>query len=146
MGDFVACEAFPNLNGGCYMGRAGALADALEWMHKHRDVIGRDDQENKWHYYNNHFPERVVLDHRQRIFTCFFGCARDRFHVTDRCQVVDSYTNEQVCFAHANGGTKWEMLAPLLRELERRGCREPSLPRKVNDYAGMGGSRFIWVE
>merc|ERR1712118_382844 len=54
--ELQACQKFPNLNGGCYMGKASAIADALEWMHEQRGRIGLDDQENKWHYYNN-FPD-----------------------------------------------------------------------------------------
>lgn len=139
-----ACEAFPNLNGGCYMGKASALADALEWMHVEvsKGTIGRDDQENKMHFYNAH-PHRVVLDHRQRIFTCFFGCVPERFRI-ENCSVISEYTGQEVCFAHANGGTTWEILEPLLRELERRGCRKPRTPRKASAYAGMATPRMIW--
>lgn len=137
-----ACRAFPYLNGGCYMGSATALADALEWMRRNGAAGGRDDQENKWHYYNR-FPDKVVLDHKQRIFSCFFGCDPAAFHVKD-CTVVSNYTGEDICFAHANGGTKFEILAPMLQELARRGCIELPRKRKASAYAGIAYPKLIW--
>uniref|UniRef100_A0A7S0AU55 Uncharacterized protein n=1 Tax=Pyrodinium bahamense TaxID=73915 RepID=A0A7S0AU55_9DINO len=124
------------------MGSAPALAHALEWMRWHGAAGGRDDQENKWHYYNR-FPDRVVLDHRQRIFNCFFDCAPEAFHV-ENCSVVSDYTGEDICIAHANGGTKFEILAPLLRELEARGCLELPRKRRASAYAGIAYPRLIW--
>merc|ERR1712157_162279 len=98
--------------------------------------IGYDDQENKMNYYN-HNMDRVVLDHKQRIFTVFFGVARDRYKVGENCTVIDSHTGQQVCIAHANGGTKWEILYPLLHELEAQGCRKKRTSRAVNTYGGL---------
>lgn len=139
------CQSFPNLNGGCYMGRAPALAEAFEWMRDKSDSeIGRNDQEQKWNYYNT-FPDKVVLDHTHQIFSCFFGGEPHKFRI-EGCSVVNDYVGKDVCFAHANGGTKWTVLAPLLKELEERGCRPPSPPRLTKPYAGMDGGPdiFLW--
>mmetsp|Transcript_55155 Transcript_55155/g.178773 ORF Transcript_55155/g.178773 Transcript_55155/m.178773 type:complete len:668 (+) Transcript_55155:484-2487(+) len=138
-----ACHKFPNLNGGCYMGSPRALADTLEWMREQGAAIGTDDQENKWHAYN-HFSDTIVLDHRQRIFTCFFGSKREGFRI-ENCTVVSDYTGEEVCFAHANGGTKWEILEPLLQELEDKGCwKSKAIRQSVRHYAGMATPAMIW--
>jgi len=140
--DLEACSAFPNLNGGVYMGTAPAVAHALEWMAWNGRAGGRDDQENKWHYYNNH-PDRVVLDHHQRIFSNFFGRPPEDFHVQN-CSVVSKRTGQEICFAHANGGTKFEILPHLLKELESRGCMTLPKKRRKGSYAGISYPKFIW--
>jgi len=137
------CQKFPHLNGGCYMGKAPALAHAFEWMRDKGHAIGRNDQEAKWNYYNT-FPDKIVLDHRQRIFSCFFGSTLDQFRI-DGCRVVSEHTGDEVCFAHANGGTKWTILAPLMQELENSGCLPRSPPRFTKPYAGeVQPSIYIW--
>eukprot|EP00928_Gymnodinium_smaydae_P057452 TRINITY_DN40690_c0_g1_i1.p1 TRINITY_DN40690_c0_g1~~TRINITY_DN40690_c0_g1_i1.p1 ORF type:complete len:703 (-),score=134.03 TRINITY_DN40690_c0_g1_i1:93-2138(-) len=139
------CAAFPNVNGGALMGTASALAEALAWMHEQGPGIGRDDQENKWHLYNHLLPlGRVALDHGQRIWSQFFGCEPEKFRLQG-CRVVNDYTGREVCFAHGNGGTKWEILQPLLRRLEEAGCRKPApKPRSSRAYAGMATPPMIW--
>lgn len=141
-----ACQTsgFPHLNGGVYMGKPHALADVLEWMREQGAAIGTDDQENKWHAYN-HFPDRIVLDHRQRIFTCLFGGFREQFHV-ENCTVVSNHTGEPACMVHANGGTKWEILMPLVQELEAQGCRQkPKRERQSSwHYSGLRTPKMIW--
>merc|ERR1712129_655282 len=107
-------------------------------------AIGRDDQENKWHLYNE-FPDKIALDHRQRIFTCLFGTSLEGYRV-ENCTVISNYTGEQVCLVHGNGGTKWEILMPLIQELEAQGCRKPldrQFPRHRH-YAGLGSPKMIW--
>eukprot|EP00933_Yihiella_yeosuensis_P025275 TRINITY_DN19628_c3_g1_i1.p1 TRINITY_DN19628_c3_g1~~TRINITY_DN19628_c3_g1_i1.p1 ORF type:complete len:783 (-),score=105.55 TRINITY_DN19628_c3_g1_i1:339-2657(-) len=137
------CQAFPNLNGGCVMGRAEALAQGFEWMREKRKLglIGRDDQENKMHFYNHH-QDRVALDHQQRLFNNFFATPPETFRV-EGCSVVSDITGE-VCFAHGNGGTKAEILAPLLRQLEEKGCRQSSKMLKASSYAGISQPSLIW--
>jgi len=141
--ELKACEAFPHVNGGGYMGTAAALAEALEWMNDFNEEAGGDadthlsgkDLENIYNYINR-FPEKVALDHRQRIWTCLFGTELSHFHVED-CRVRSDYIEEEVCVVHANGQTRFTILAPLLEELENKGCRKRPPPRKADPYVGV---------
>eukprot|EP00927_Polykrikos_kofoidii_P043290 TRINITY_DN37347_c0_g1_i1.p1 TRINITY_DN37347_c0_g1~~TRINITY_DN37347_c0_g1_i1.p1 ORF type:complete len:828 (-),score=103.45 TRINITY_DN37347_c0_g1_i1:53-2476(-) len=133
--DHKACQHFPFLNSGGFMGSAEALADAFDWMNQRGPSIGVDDQENAWHFYNA-FPERVALDHRQRIWSTMLFCNRSSFRV-ENCSVISDYIGGTVCFGHGNGGARRDILAPILRELEDAKCRKPPAPRKVNAYFGL---------
>eukprot|EP00929_Paragymnodinium_shiwhaense_P068882 TRINITY_DN34731_c0_g1_i1.p1 TRINITY_DN34731_c0_g1~~TRINITY_DN34731_c0_g1_i1.p1 ORF type:complete len:801 (-),score=117.43 TRINITY_DN34731_c0_g1_i1:112-2514(-) len=138
-----SCNNFPYLNGGCHIGTAAAIADAYDWIRMQGGKIGRDDQENKWHLYNNN-RDKIVLDHAQKIFTCFFG-HREQHYKIEGCSVVSAVTGDEVCLAHANGGTKWEILKPLITELEKKGCRPSMKARSSKPYAGMATPRLIWA-
>eukprot|EP00927_Polykrikos_kofoidii_P040579 TRINITY_DN34651_c0_g1_i1.p1 TRINITY_DN34651_c0_g1~~TRINITY_DN34651_c0_g1_i1.p1 ORF type:complete len:831 (-),score=93.50 TRINITY_DN34651_c0_g1_i1:123-2615(-) len=141
--DLKACKMFPNVNGGGIMGAAWALVEAFEWMYQQGSAIGRDDQENKWHMYNYFFDRGMaVLDHRQRIWANFFACKRDAFWV-EGCGIISNYTGK-VCFAHGNGGTKWEILQPLLRTLREKGCLKTVPRSKGRLYSGLGAPTMIW--
>eukprot|EP00928_Gymnodinium_smaydae_P029820 TRINITY_DN22352_c0_g1_i1.p1 TRINITY_DN22352_c0_g1~~TRINITY_DN22352_c0_g1_i1.p1 ORF type:complete len:813 (+),score=46.22 TRINITY_DN22352_c0_g1_i1:74-2440(+) len=130
-----ACELSPNLNSGGYLGRAAALAEAFDWMRQQGDSIGSDDQENAWHYYNT-FPSRVALDHRQQIWSTLLFSDLDRFRI-ENCSVLSGYSNASICIAHGNGASRYDILDPLLRQLEDAGCREKVPPRLVQSYAGL---------
>merc|ERR1712216_359840 len=99
--------------------------------------------ENIYHYYNR-FPEKVALDHRQRIWSCLFGTVREQFHVED-CRVTSDVIGNDVCVVHANGQTRFTVLAPILQELEERGCRHRSELRKTDPYIGiLRPDSFVW--
>merc|ERR1712166_1372277 len=106
------------------MGTADSLATALEWMNDNIEESGGDssghlegkDLENIYHYYNR-FPEKVALDHRQRIWSCLFGTERSQFHIQD-CRVSSDVIQDEVCIVHANGQTRFTVLAPVLTDLE----------------------------
>lgn len=133
--EFAACKMFPYLNSGGFMGRAPALAESLDWMWRQGDSIGEDDQENLWHYYRA-FPESVALDHGQRIWSTLLFCSPRHFKVVN-CTVVSKYINGDVCFAHANGASKSDILEPVLRKLEAHGCRRPRSHRSIEQYFGL---------
>merc|ERR1712232_1087901 len=130
--DFIACEAFPYLNTGGYMGTAAALSEAFDWMRRQGAAIGHDDQENAWHYYNT-FPSKVALDHRQRIWSTMLYCDPTRFRV-ENCSVFSEYVDDDVCFGHGNGGAKRDVLEPILHQLEEQGCRARPLEKMVSLY------------
>eukprot|EP00928_Gymnodinium_smaydae_P094097 TRINITY_DN7857_c0_g2_i1.p1 TRINITY_DN7857_c0_g2~~TRINITY_DN7857_c0_g2_i1.p1 ORF type:complete len:817 (-),score=85.32 TRINITY_DN7857_c0_g2_i1:49-2499(-) len=133
--EFSRCKEFPHVNSGGYMGGASALADAFDWMASKGDEIGRDDQENAWHYYRA-FRDRVALDHGQRIWSTMIFCSERSFRVAN-CSVISDYIKDKVCVAHANGGSRWIILDPLLQQLQRRGCMSRSAPRKADAYLGL---------
>jgi len=133
--DLRACKEFPNLNSGGYLGTASALAEALDWMHQQGTSIGHDDQENAWHYYNR-FPERVALDHRQRIWSTLCFADEKKFRVQG-CRVYSDYIGGEVCLAHANGGSRWLVLDPWLSQLEANDCRPRTAARATDAYSGI---------
>ncbi len=46
---------------------------------------------------------------------------------------------------HANGQTRFTVLAPVLKELEEKGCRERPEPRKADPYIGiLRPDSFVW--
>merc|ERR1712072_235723 len=93
------------------------------------------DLENIYHYYNR-FPHKVALDHRQRIWSCLFGTERAQFHVQD-CRLFSDAIGADVCVVHANGQTRFTVLAPVLEELAEKGCRDRPAPRKTDPYIGI---------
>lgn len=136
----AACQSgFPNLNSGGYIGTARALTTAFEWMLS-EGLDKADDQLAWWKYYRA-FPERVAIDHRQRIWTTLLRSERSRFAVTvgPPCgAVMSNYSGDQMCFAHGNGRSLQDVLEPLFEQSSLL-CGRDLLGvtgRRVELYAG----------
>eukprot|EP00927_Polykrikos_kofoidii_P053717 TRINITY_DN48281_c0_g1_i1.p1 TRINITY_DN48281_c0_g1~~TRINITY_DN48281_c0_g1_i1.p1 ORF type:complete len:842 (+),score=101.02 TRINITY_DN48281_c0_g1_i1:61-2586(+) len=151
--EIQACQAgFPFVNAGGILGTVASLTRAFTWM---QGVdLGVGDVQGAWWQYYDAFPDRVALDHRQRIWAVVGGLRLDKFRVLGGgsseedvhgsadfpCgRVLNGYTGEEVCIMHANSNSRRSILIPLEQEIARV-CGKPPPRPKPKIWAG------LWAE